>query len=59
MTFYTELRGLDGAACSATGVNSLYFRDDKVLKFTPDQKFRVFQHFGVVIGCPVVCLEIV
>ena len=47
MTFYGELRGLDGAARSATGVNGLYFRDDKVLKFTPDQKFRACQHFGL------------
>ena len=57
MTFYSELRGLDGAARSATGVNGLYFRDDKVLKFTSDQNFRVCQHFGVVFGCPVVCLK--
>ena len=51
-TFYSELRGLDGAARSATGGNGLYFRDDKVLKFTPDQKFRAAQHFGVVFGYP-------
>ena len=51
MTFYGELRGLDGAARSATGVNGLYFRDDKVLKFTPDEKFRGCSPFGVVFMC--------
>ena len=57
MTFYGELRGLDGAARSATGVNGLYFRDDKVLKFTTDQNFGAASPFGVVIGCREVCLK--
>ena len=37
--------------------NSPHFHDDKVLKFTADQKFGASSPFGVAIGCREVCLK--
>ena len=37
--------------------NSPHFHDDKVLKFTIDQKLGASSPFGVVFGCREVCLK--